>query len=274
MSPTTILGLLLGFGGILIGNMLEGGHVQALFQLGAALVVLGGTWGAVLISNRSQDIRAGFQLLGKITAERKNTTYNSTAQEIIDSAQIVRKESLLSLENRIPLLPNPFMKNVFRFLIDGVDGETLQQIFQNQVALEQRKQLDACRIWSDAGGFSPTIGIIGAVLGLIHVLANLTDTTSLGHGIAMAFVATIYGVAFANLLYLPLANKLQRLIKEESQYKMMIIEGAVAIAKGLNPYLVQEKMFSYIHRSSLKSPVPNLNFVKKNMESKVQANVT
>ncbi|MGE0762870.1 MAG: flagellar motor protein [Bdellovibrionales bacterium] len=243
---TTWIGLLIGIGGILLGNIMEGGHVSALLQAAAAFVVFGGTFGAMMVSNRSEDLRRGMKLLRLAFTKESSEFKKGIAAQIVEAAQLARRESILALEGRINTFATPHMRSVFRFLIDGVEPETLKQIFLNEVQQEERRQMAAARIWMDAGGFAPTIGIIGAVLGLIHVMANLTDTSALGQGIAVAFVATIYGVGAANLIFIPLANKMQRQIKEESNLKHMVIDGAVAIISGLNPYIIQEKLAAYL----------------------------
>ena len=247
---TTILGLLIGIGGILMGNVLEGGHISSLAQAAAAFVVFGGTFGAVMVSNRSEDLRRGLALLSLAFSSEKVGFKKQVAAQIVEAAQLARRESILALEGRINNFATAHMRSVFRFLIDGVEPETLKTIFQNEVQQEERRQMAAARIWMDAGGFAPTIGIVGAVLGLIHVMANLTDTSALGQGIAVAFVATIYGVGSANLIFIPIANKIQRRIKEESNLKSMVIDGAVAIISGLNPYIIQEKLSAYMDGSA------------------------
>lgn len=241
----TWVGLLVGIGGILLANVIEGGHTAALIQGGAAFVVFGGTFGAMMVSNRADDLKRGLRMV-RIAFTREDDTFKKTvAKQIVEAAQLARRESILALEGRLNSFATAHMRSVFRFLIDGVDSETLKQIFNNEVAQEERRQLAAARVWMDAGGFAPTIGIIGAVLGLIHVMANLTDTSALGNGIAVAFVATIYGVGAANLIFIPLANKIQRQIKEETNLKHMVIDGAVSIIAGLNPVIIQEKLAAY-----------------------------
>jgi chemotaxis protein MotA len=137
------------------------------------------------------------------------------------------------------------MRSVYRFVIDGVDPEVLRRIFEEEIFINERRKLSAAKVWSDAGGFAPTIGIIGAVLGLISVMANISDTALLGQGIAVAFVATIYGVGAANLVFIPVANKMKALIRFRSETEQMILEGAVAIVSGLNPYLIEQKMRAF-----------------------------
>ena len=246
MQLATVLGLLVGIGGIVLGNVLEGGRISSLIQAAAAFVVFGGTFGALLVANRFEDIRRGVGLLRlAFTAPAKNLRKHAAAQ-IVEAAQLARRESILALEARLNTFATPHMRSVFRFLIDGVEPETLKEIFRNEAQQEERRQMAGARIWMDAGGFAPTIGIIGAILGLIQVMANLTDTTALGQGIAIAFVATVYGVGSANLIFIPIGNKIQRQIKEETNMKYMVIDGAIAIISGLNPYIIQEKLSAYL----------------------------
>jgi chemotaxis protein MotA len=245
MQITTVLGLIVGIGGIILGNMLEGGSTGSLIQVTAAMIVFGGTFGAVVVSNRSEDLRLGLNFLrhafgGSETAERAGI-----AKEIVATAQLARKESLLSLEKNISKFQDPFMRSVYRFAIDGVDPEVLRRLFEEEISVGERRKMAGAKVWADAGGFAPTIGIIGAVLGLISVMANITDTSMLGQGIAVAFVATIYGVGSANLVFIPLSNKLKTLIRFRAETERMILEGALAVVNGLNPYMIEQKMRSF-----------------------------
>lgn len=245
MQLTTILGLILGIGGIVFGNLLEGGTMGTLLQLTAACIVFGGTFGATILSHRIEDLRLAasyFRMAfqGSETAERSRI-----AGEIIQSAQLARRESILALEQNLTKFRDPFMRTVYRFVIDGVDPEVLRKIFEEEIAVGERRKLAAAKVWSDAGGFAPTIGIIGAVLGLIGVMTNISDTNELGKGIAVAFVATIYGVGSANLVFIPIANKLKNLIRFRAETEIMILEGALAVIGGLNPYLIEQKMRAF-----------------------------
>lgn len=245
MQLTTILGILIGIGGILVGNFLEGGSTFALLQLGAGLIVFGGTLGATVLSNRSEDLKLAFEYLRHIFSATEVAERNFIATEIIQSAQTARRESLLALEKNLNKFRDPFMRTVYRFAIDGADPDVLRKIFQEEIAVNERRKLAAAKVWLDAGGFAPTIGIIGAVLGLITVMNNITDTSMLGQGIGVAFVATIYGVGSANLLFIPISNKLKSLIRFRSETERMILEGALAVVSGLNPYLIEQKMKSF-----------------------------
>jgi len=245
MQLTTLLGLLLGVGGILLGNSLEGGSISSLFQLTAAFIVFGGTLGATLISNRVEDLKLALNYFKLVFASNETENRSLIAAEIVQAAQLARRESVLSLEAKVSKFHDPFMRTVYRFVVDGADPEVLRHLFEDEIAVSERRKMAAAKVWSDAGGFAPTIGIIGAVLGLISVMANITDTEMLGHGIAVAFVATIYGVGAANLLFLPVANKLRSLIRFRSETEQMILEGGIAVINGLNPYLIEQKMRSY-----------------------------
>jgi len=246
MDFVTLLGLIIGLGGILGGMVLEGGHMGSLIQGTAAVIVFGGTFGAVLVSTSSQDLRTGLRLFKWALFKSDPNERERLMKQIIESAQIARKESILALERKLNTYTDPFMQNVFRFVIDGVEPNTLRDIFEAEVHMEQEALRAGAKIWQDAGGFAPTIGIIGAVLGLIHVMQNVSDTAQLAAGIAVAFVATVYGVGSANLIFLPIANKIKRRIQKQLEIKMMILEGAVGIMNGMNPFIIEEKLRSFV----------------------------
>lgn len=245
MQLTTILGLIIGIGGVIVGNFLEGGSVGSFVQPAAALIVFGGTLGATMLSNRSEDLRMAIEFLKYLISATETNDRTLIATEIIQSAQTARRESLLALEKSLNKFRDPFMRSVYRFAIDGVDPEVLRKIFQEEIIVNERRKLAAAKVWLDAGGFAPTVGILGAVLGLIGVMANITDTAMLGYGIGVAFVATVYGVGAANLIFIPISNKLKALIRFRSETEQMILEGALAVVGGLNPYLIEQKMKSY-----------------------------
>lgn len=246
MDFTTLLGLILGIGGILLGQALEGGHIGSIIQFTAAVIVFGGTFGAVLVGSPWRDVKTGLKLLKSAFIDGKGDNLEQIAKELVDAAQVARKESILALEKKLTQFSNPYMQVVFRFVIDGIDAKTMQEIFENEIYLEEERLNAGAKIFVDAGGYSPTIGIIGAVLGLIHVMENLSDTSKLGAGIAVAFVATVYGVGAANLIFLPIGSKLKRKIKNQLAVKEMVLTGALGIVGGLNPYIIEEKLRSYM----------------------------
>jgi len=247
MDLITVVGIILALGGILGGQLLEGGHINSLLQGTAFLIVFGGTLGAVCIGTTFRDLKTGLKLLRFGFFDSKAQDSDKIVSQLIDAAQVARKESILALEKKLSEMSNPFMQNVFRFVIDGVDPKTLREIFENELFLEEENLNAGAKIWNDAGGFAPTIGIIGAVLGLIHVMENLADTAKLGQGIAVAFVATVYGVGSANILFLPLASKIKRKIKLDLETKNMILEGAIGIMAGMNPFIIEQKLRGYLN---------------------------
>jgi chemotaxis protein MotA len=249
MDMITLLGLLVGVGGILLGNLIEGGSIGSLMQATAALIVFGGTFGAVLVSSTREDLRLGFHLFRLAFRDNKPAVLQGLANEVMAAAQLARKETILALERTLGSFSDDFTRRVFRMIIDGIDPHTLRDIFELEIEVEHERLLAATKIWQDAGGFAPTIGIIGAVLGLISVMSHLTNTSELGKGIGVAFVATVYGVGSANLIFLPIANKIKRRVKQQIAARYMVLEGALAIASGLNPYVVEEKLNSYLDLS-------------------------
>jgi chemotaxis protein MotA len=246
MDMITFFGLVVGFVAIVGGMALEGGHVAALMQVTAAFIVFGGTAGAVLVSTTKEDLIRGLGLLKLGFGEDESEDPKKIMAELVEAAQVARKESILALETRLPRFSSPFMRTVFRYVIDGVDPHVIRDTFESKIDIEEENLLAGAKIYTDAGGYSPTIGIIGAVLGLIHVMSNLSDTSKLGSGIAVAFVATVYGVASANLLFLPLGAKIKRKIKKRMETQHMIVEGAIGVLSGLNPFVIEERLKSFV----------------------------
>lgn len=246
MDISTWGGILIGVGAILLGNILEDGSIGSLLQLTSAVIVFGGTLGATLVSNSWPDVKMALRLLRSAFFDEDHQAVRTIAQEIIAASQLARKESILALEKQLNKFTSSYMRNVFKYMIDGIQPDALRKMFEPEMEISELKQLSAAKVWSDAGGFAPTIGIIGAILGLIHVMANLSETSALGKGIAVAFVATIYGVGSANLFFIPIANKIRRRIRAQKEIKQMIVEGATSISQGLTPYIVEEKMKAYL----------------------------
>ncbi|MCX7977379.1 MAG: flagellar motor protein [Bdellovibrionaceae bacterium] len=242
VDKSTIAGILVGIGGIVVGNALEGGHFSALFQFTAFLIVMSGTLGAVLVSSSPQNVKKGLKMLPEAFREEDDSKIRKLIREIVDCTLISKKDGVLALEERIKRIEDPFFRKVVRSVIDGIDPKIIRETYEIEIDAEEEELLSAVKIWSDAGGFAPTIGILGAVLGLIHVMSNLTDTSKLGAGIAVAFVATVYGVGFANLVFLPIANKLKRRVLRHSRNKRIILDGAILINSGLSSVIVGQKL--------------------------------
>ncbi len=241
MDLTTVAGLVLGVAGILVGQALEGGHVGSIVQGTAALIVVGGTFGAVLVSFPKKDFVRGVRMVRLAFVEEKLDVGAITSQ-IVELAGIARRDGVLALEARLPSIAHPFLQKGLTYVVDGVDGAVARSSLEAAMEAEHEEHLAGAKVWETAGGYSPTIGIIGAVLGLIHVMENLSDPSKLGGGIATAFVATVYGVGAANLLYLPVATKLKRKVSLATDRKVVIMEGVLAIQEGLNPRVLEEKL--------------------------------
>jgi len=250
MELTSVLGIVLGIGGILLGNIIEGGHVSSLVQFAAGVIVICGTLGAVVASSRKKDLNLAVDLMKSAFRKTTSIQTQSILDQILDFARLARKESILAIEPRISNIRDPFMQGVMKAVVDGLDPKVVREIFEQEISIEEENLMFGAKVWMDAGGFSPTIGIIGAVLGLIHVMSNLADTSKLGAGIAVAFVATVYGVGFANLVFLPIGNKIKKRIGETIRSREMVLEGGLAILAGLSPMMVEVKLKPYLEKQN------------------------
>ena len=245
MDILTIGGILLAVGAIIGGQALEGGHLGSILQLTAFVIVMGGTIGAVCVQNPLPVVLRAVSMLSLALFDRKHDT-KGTIKQIIDLAALSRKQGLLALVGQIKTLGDPFFRKGVQLIVDGTEPKMVSDILETEMMHEEGEGLTAAKVWEAAGGYSPTIGILGAVLGLIHVMENLADPSKLGSGIAVAFVATVYGVGAANLLFLPLANKLKLKLQQEATARTVIIQGLVCLAQGENPRLIQEKLDGYL----------------------------
>lgn len=245
------LGIIVAIASILIGQAIEGGHVGSILQFTAFLIVIGGTIGAVMVNYPLKPFLNAFSLAISAILKSK-VDYEGFINQLEGFAQSARKEGILSLESKIGDVKDPFLKKGLQYVIDGTEPETLEKILGIEMTYEEEREMLSAKVFETAGGFSPTVGILGAVLGLIHVMENLADPSKLGSGIATAFVATVYGVGSANLLFLPLAGNLKIKIRARGLLKEMIIEGIIAIATGENPRLMREKLEGFIEKSAKK----------------------
>lgn len=245
MDPLSLIGLLLGLGALIGGNYLEGGHLSALVNVPAAIIVLGGTTGAALIQTSLDSFKRALQLLRWVLFPPR-IKLEDGIKKVIRWSQTARKEGLLGLEPVADLEPDRFSRKGLELLVDGCEPEQIRNVLELELYAIESRDLYAAKVYEGMGGYAPTIGIIGAVLGLIHVMGNLADPSRLGSGIATAFVATVYGVGFANLLLLPIANKLKLLVLESSQYREMLIEGLLSIADGENPKAIELKLKGFV----------------------------
>lgn len=244
MDKTTIPGILFGIGMILLGQKLEGGHAGSLLQLTAFMIVVGGTIGAVLVSYPLGEVIAGVKGL-KMAMQEKPSDIVQLITQLVELATIARRDGVLALEGKLAEVKDPFLKRALGFLVDGVEASVARDTLETEIEIESEEQNVTAKFWGDFGALCPTVGVLGAVLGLIHVMENLDDPTALGPGIAVAFVATVYGVGVANLIALPLSNKIKRKVAIEKERKTLIAEGVLAIQEGLNPRILEEKLKSF-----------------------------
>ncbi|MBB5017822.1 chemotaxis protein MotA [Chitinivorax tropicus] len=241
----SLFGIIIAVAAIVGGQVLEGGHISSLLQITAFLIVIGGTVGAVMLQSSPSTFMTGLRLAKWIFVPPPYHPHHQL-KLIIDWSQASRKGGLLALEAQISGQKDPFIQKGLQMLVDGAEPEALRHALELDINTYEEHTRRSAKVWEAAGGYAPTIGILGAVMGLIHVMENLSDPSKLGAGIAVAFVATIYGVGSANLLFLPIANKLKAHIENQVALKEMMIDGLIAIANGENPRLVESKLAGYI----------------------------
>jgi len=240
----TIGGIALALLGIIGGLMLEKGSVQDVAQGTAAFIVLGGTLGAVLITTPLSVVQRAFRGLGSVFFERPGNTAE-IIETLIGFAARARKNGIVSLESEATGVTEPFLRKALNLAVDGTDLQELRKMMEIDIILAEQSAEAEARVWESAGGYAPTIGIIGAVMGLIQVMKHLEDIKEVGHGIAVAFVATLYGVGAANIFFLPAAGKLRARMNQSALANDMILEGIAGIVEGLNPTLIRLKLESY-----------------------------
>jgi chemotaxis protein MotA len=240
----TVSGLVIAACGILGGLLLEGGRIQDIAQFTAAFIVLGGTLGAVLVNTPLPVLAGAARQFRNVLLDR-STPPDALIDEIIAYATKARKNGIVSLEREAEKIGDPFLKKALNLAIDGADLHEIRKMMDLQIDTAEQHALAEAKVFESAGGYSPTIGIIGAVLGLIQVMKNLANIDQVGHGIAVAFVATVYGVGLANLFLLPAANKIKARIRQDTQRKELMLEGVAGIVEGLNPKLIRSKLEAY-----------------------------
>jgi len=248
MDWGSVAGLVLALGGILLGQVLEGGRIGSLVQPAAFSIVIVGTLGAVMLQSGWHN----FMQAMRMARHAFIIPEDDSVQLIYDVANwsaTARREGLLSLERFVAKQSDPFVRQGLRLVVDGIDPYKLRETLEIAISAYESQQRQAVKVWESAGGYAPTIGILGAVLGLIHVMENLSDPGRLGSGIAVAFVATIYGVGFANLIFLPIGGKLRAYVQHQVVRREMLADAFGCIATGDNPRLIEERMATYLNRA-------------------------
>ncbi|MHB8472811.1 MAG: flagellar motor protein [Gammaproteobacteria bacterium] len=246
MDLLSLIGIALALGAILGGNAMEGGHVGSLLQLTAFIIVTGGTLGAIMLQSPMSVFIGAMKMAAWVFMPPKLDP-KAAIEKIIGWSNIARKEGLLGLEAMAEGEADTFARKGLQLLVDGSEPESIRKILEVELGTKEHNDTQSAKVYEGMGGYCPTVGIIGAVMGLIHVMNNLADPSSLGSGIAVAFVATIYGVGLANLFFLPMASKLKSVIHGQTQFREMVIEGIISIAEGENPRNIETKLHGYLH---------------------------
>ena len=245
MDKATLGGLVLALGGVLLGLMLEGGNLSQILQPTAAMIVFGGTAGAVLIQYPLAVAIAGMKRLVHVFVEPAQNA-QSRITVLVRYANQARREGIISLDKEIEGIQEPFLRRALMLAVDGTESQELRKIMELELDNKEEQEEKIPQVFESAGGFSPTIGIIGAILGLIQVMQHLDKIDEVGKGIAVAFVATIYGVGLANIFFLPIAGKLRIRIREEQILREMTLEGVISILEGMNPRMLEATLLGFL----------------------------
>jgi chemotaxis protein MotA len=241
----TIGGLVVALVCIIGGLLMEGGKIRDVAQVTAAMIVIGGTAGAVMVSTPMAVLMGAVRRLKEVVFDAGASHYE-LIEDMIAYATRARKHGLVSLEHVAAEIADPFLRKALNLAVDGADLQEIRKMLELEIAMVEHQTESEARVFENAGGYAPTIGIIGAVLGLIQVMKNLANIEEVGHGIAVAFVATVYGVGSANLVLLPAATKIKTRAREESHRRELILEGVCGIVEGLNPKLIRIKLEAYV----------------------------
>jgi chemotaxis protein MotA len=245
LDKSSLSGIALALGGIVAGLLLEGGNLRQIMQPTAAMIVFGGTLGAVMLQFPLAVLLQAFRRTGSVFATPKQNP-RATIQRLVQYAQKARRDGIVSLDADLATIDDPFLKRTLMLAVDGTEPHELRKIMELELDNQAEYEEQVPQVYESAGGFAPTIGIIGAVLGLIQVMQHLDKIDEVGKGIATAFVATIYGVGSANLLYLPMAGKMKLRIRDEQIAREMTLEGVASILEGINPRMLENKLLGFL----------------------------
>lgn len=246
MDKSTIIGILVAVGGIITGLLIEGGKVAQILQPTAAMIVFGGTLGAVMVQFPLSVVLQAFGRIAHLFFEN-DLEPTRLVKDLVGYAHRARKDGIVSLDAELEKISDPFLRKSLMLAVDGTEPEELRKMMELELDNRAEHSEQIAHVFEAAGGFAPTIGIIGAVLGLIQVMQHLQNIDEVGKGIAVAFVATIYGVGSANLLFLPASGKLKIKSRQEQVCREMTLEGVISILEGMNPRMLETKLLSYLH---------------------------
>ena len=253
LDLATVAGLLVGVGGILGGLVLDGGNLRDIIQFNAAVIVFGGTLGAVMVTTPMRVLARAVRSFA-IVFFNASYSANAVIDEIIEYAVQARKQGIISLEQKAAAVTDPFLKKALNLAVDGIDLSQIRNAMDLEISIMEQDLEAEAKVFEAAGGYAPTIGIIGAVLGLMQVMKDLSNIDAVGRGIAAAFVATVYGVGSANLLFLPAGNKVRAQLREMTRIREVILEGVLCIVEGLNPKLIRVKLEAFATGKNQKTP--------------------
>jgi chemotaxis protein MotA len=242
----TALGVFGGFGVVIVANILEGGNPMSMLLLPPMLLVFGTSILVTIAGGTLPDAKAAVKALGRAFSGSSQTSGADAVPQIVSLADRARREGLLALEDMVRDMDDPFLAKGVTLAIDGTDPEEVREILESEVAAKKRADKQSAKFYADAGAYAPTIGIVGTVMGLVHVLENLAEPEKLGELIAAAFLATLWGVASANIIFLPISSRLKRLSELEAARMELVIEGIAAIQAGANPRVIQQKLTSLL----------------------------
>ncbi len=245
MDIATILGVVTAFGALLLSVVIEGGHLRSLVNVPAALIVFGGTFGATMVS-------MPLKLIIRLPVILKNAILGvlmeprEAISTILELATIARRDGVLALEEHLQNVKDPFLKKGIQLVVDGTDPEIVREILETELVKQSERHKQGSRLFMTMGGLAPTLGVTGTVMGLVHMMEKLDDPSKMGPAIASAFIATLYGVASANLIFIPIANKLANRSQAELLVREMMLEGILGLQAGLSPAILEEKLKSFL----------------------------
>ncbi|AUZ55129.1 flagellar motor protein [Stenotrophomonas acidaminiphila] len=245
MDRLSIIGLFLALASLVGGSILKGAGLSSLWSPAAFVIVIVGTVAAILLHTSPAIFRHAFRIV-RWVVQPPASDRQALIRQIVEWSNIARRQGLLGLEPQVEMQDDPFLRKGLQLVVDGVEPDAIRHMLEIELSGQEHRDLAAAKVFEGMGIYAPTLGIIGAVLGLIAVMKNLADPSKLGHGIAAAFTATIYGIASANLLFLPVAAKLKSVIAHNSREREMIIEGLIAIAHGENPRNIETSLAGFV----------------------------
>jgi chemotaxis protein MotA len=245
MDIVALIGLIIGVGAIIAGNIVEGGTTAHLAQLAAAVIVFGGTAGATILSYPLKDLISAISAL-KMVFSRNSSNPDSIIEDSVNILGQARRTGLVALQPQIAQISNTFLRRGLMLVVDGVPPKMIREIMDQEISSYESRMKRAAKVFESAGGYAPTIGILGAVLGLIQVMSNVAEPSKIGAGISVAFVATIYGVGSANLVFLPFAKRITSRMSEQVFLMELAVEGVVGVESGINPFFLRARLNAFI----------------------------